>query len=65
MEKFQNDIKYALNGCDNNINKYQQCFIKVLHTQAPLKSVKYIRVNQKPHLTKTLRKATMKDPGLR
>ena len=19
----QNDIKYALNGCDNNINKYQ------------------------------------------
>ena len=48
--------KLIYTNTNNNIDKYQECFIKVLHNPAPLR-VKYIRENQKPHLTKTLRKA--------
>ena len=56
---FQNDLEYALNGCNNNVDKYQECFVKVLDTHAPLR-VKYTWENRKPHLTKTFRKYIMK-----
>ena len=52
-------LEHAFNGCDNNIDKYQKCFIKVLDIHASPR-IKYIWGNQNPHLIETLREAIMK-----
>ena len=41
-----------------NFREFQKLFLRVLDTRAPSK-MKYVRANEVPHMTKTLRKAIM------
>ena len=43
---------------DLDYHKFQECFLELLNTQAPIKT-KYIRGNNQPYMSKSLRKAIM------
>ena len=63
-EAFQQDIDRELNFV--NINEYEtfeKIFLTTLNRHAPLKT-KHVRANDKPFITKTLRKAMMKTSTL-
>ena len=54
---------YELNTCIfnnalGNYNEFENIFTNILDRNAPLKT-KYLRANNKPHITKSLRKAIM------
>ena len=55
---FRNDLKKHLTPC-STYEMFEKVFLEVLQTHAPLKK-KYVRANEVPYMTKTLRKAIMK-----
>ena len=56
---FNDNLKLKLNSLDEiNYINFQECFLELLNSQAPIKK-KFIRANNQPFMTKTLRKATM------
>ena len=65
-EDFFNDhLKLKLNSLDEiNYTNFQECFLELLNSQAPIKK-KFIRGNNQPFMTKTLRKAIMTRSKLR
>ena len=62
---FKNKLKLKLNSLfEINYPNFQKCFLELLNSQAPIKT-KYIRGNNQPYMTKTLRKAIMTRSKLR
>ena len=62
MAYFENDLEYALNGCDHNIDKYQGYIVKVLDTHAPQR-INYRISYQEVFLGKGVLKICSKFPG--
>ena len=62
MAYFENDLEYALNGCDHNIDKYQGYIVKVLDTHAPQR-INYTISYQEVFLGKGVLKICSKFPG--
>ena len=58
-ENFEKDLTSSLRNCNEDYENYEQNFIKVLNTH-PLKKVKILMGNHKPHYNKNLREAIMK-----
>ena len=61
-DDFRNDLKNHLTNC-STYEDFEKVFLEVLQTHAPLKK-KYIRTNEVPYMTKTLRKPSRKGPNL-
>ena len=57
-ESFRNDLKQYTELCSSYDN-FENVFLEVLEKHAPLKK-KYIRANEVPYMSKTLKKAIMK-----
>ena len=65
----EKDFLYELNTCllNNSLGNYREfenIFTNILNRHAPMKT-KYLRANNKPHVTKELRKAIMKRSNLK
>ena len=59
MDLFNKNLKTILNTFEDlDYHKFQECFLELLNTQAPIKT-KYIRGNNQPYMSKSLRKAIM------
>ena len=56
---FRRELEKRLNAQINEYNHFEQIFLEVLNTHAPIKK-KTLRANHVPYMTKTLRKAIMK-----
>ena len=56
---FRNDLKAELEKIDSNYDTFENTFTSVLDKHAPLKK-KLLRANEKPYVTKNMRKAIMK-----
>ena len=64
---FRNDLREELGkieASDLNYNSFETTFDKVLDKHAPIKK-KYVRANDKPFMTRALRKAVMLRSRLR
>ena len=59
QEAFKEDFSKALCDCGNSYDDFDHIFTSKLNKHAPKKK-KWIRGNNKPHVNKTLRLATMK-----
>ena len=59
MDLFNKNLKTILNTFEDlDYHKFQECFLELLNTQAPIKT-KYIRGNNQSYMSKSLRKAIM------
>ena len=56
------ELEEKLNQQINEYKHFEQIFLEVLHTHAPIKRT-LIRANHVPYMTKALRKAIMKRPS--
>ena len=61
---FQEDLSKALLICRNSYDEFESAFITALDKHAPKKK-KWLRGNNKPHITKPLRQAIMKQSRLK
>ena len=61
---FKNEVKKVLANKSDTYESFEELFLKVLDSQAPLKK-KTIRANHAPYITKVLRKAIMKRSQLK
>ena len=62
---FLNELHHCLVSTNiNNYNEFENIFENILQRHAPLKT-KYVRANNKPHISKNLRKAIMKRSQLK
>ena len=65
VDKFLRELDITLRTFENlNYEIFQEVLISLLNQFAPLKT-RYLRANNKPHVTKTLRKAIMKRSRLK
>ena len=65
LKHFQIDLKKKIQAQPNmNYNLFEKVFLEVLEEHAPVKK-KTVRYNNKPYMTKTLRKAIMRRSALR
>ena len=58
------DLENKLEKCPKHYENFEKTFVNVLNAHAPRKT-KILRVNQKPHVDKNLRKAIMKRSKLK
>ena len=58
QERFRNDLKLCVAAC-KSYEEFESIFLNILGKHAPMKS-KYIRANEAPYMTRTLKKAIMK-----
>ena len=61
---FLNDVNIYLPTLSTNFSNFQEVFEEIIERHAPLKT-KFLRANNKPHVTKLLRKAIMKRSQLK
>ena len=64
LQNFRIELKNCLkNEIVDNYSKFEEIFLEILNKHAPLKK-KVLRANEKPYMTKTLRKAIMRRSAL-
>ena len=64
-ERFLYELEFCMtNNTIENYSEFENIFTNILNRHAPLKT-KYLRANNKPHVTKDLRKAIMRRARLK
>ena len=63
LQKFREELKSGLEKVVDNYATFEEIFLEILDKHAPLKK-KILRANDKPYMTKTLRKAIMRRSAL-
>ena len=64
FRNFKEDLSKALLTCRNSYDEFESAFTKAFDKHAPKKK-KWLRGNNKPHITKPLRQAIMKRSKLK